>query len=173
MSPLLTFQLSGVLQTYKFFFLRDKNSLFEMEYLPRGRVALKAANGLYVNSRKLGALGANSETVGEEEQLQLLILNRPIMVFRSAFGFMGTRNNRVECNMVTYVAFTVETAPSGHYHLKGEPPIWLKVLLGAVAYPVFSLMMVMRAHESVGNEYPAHGGIDLLECTLHLLFGQV
>lgn len=94
-----------------------------MEYLPRGRVALKAANGLYVNSRKLGALGANSETVGEEEQLQLLILNRPIMVFRSAFGFMGTRNNRVECNMVTYVAFTVETAPSGHYHLKGEPPI--------------------------------------------------
>jgi fascin 1 len=97
---------------------KDKSSLFTMEYQDDGSVAFKGTNQQYMTARKLGVVSAGSDAVGQEEKFYLILLNRPIMVFRSEFGLMGARATRVECNMVTYETFQLEHVGKAQYTLK-------------------------------------------------------
>uniref|UniRef100_A0A1I8I1J3 Fascin n=1 Tax=Macrostomum lignano TaxID=282301 RepID=A0A1I8I1J3_9PLAT len=100
----------------------DATTQFELEHLAKGFVAIKSSNGYYLSAKKLGAVNAVGAEVRAEETFQLVLLNRPIAVFRCDFGFVGVRNGRLECNLSSYDAFQLEAADSGFYHIKGEPP---------------------------------------------------
>lgn len=99
------------------------NGLFAIEWLPDGAVAIKAANGRYVTARMNGSLYAVSDAIDQRETFIMTIINRPLLVLRCEFGFVGMRsasNPRYECNKTSYDVILVEYSQSAAYYLKGH-----------------------------------------------------
>lgn len=65
----------------------------------------------------MSASGENAEDA--ESLFQAVLLNRPMIIFKSDFGLVGTRNGRIECNMANYESFQLESVLDGNYLLKG------------------------------------------------------
>ncbi len=75
-----------------------------MEYLQDGRVAIKASNDRYLTAKLNGSLYATMDIVDDKGKFTITIVNRPILVLRCDFGFLGFKtpsNPRVECNKST------------------------------------------------------------------------
>ncbi|XP_030062444.1 fascin-2 [Microcaecilia unicolor] len=97
----------------------DANTLFEIEW--RGRkVALKANNGKYVCTKKNGQLAAVCDSVGEDEEFTLKLINRPILVLRGDLGFVcyHKSSSTLDANRSTYDVFQI-TFNDGAYQIKG------------------------------------------------------
>jgi len=89
----------------------NPNGLFELEYQPDGAVAMRAANGRYVTAKMNGSLYATSESPTAKELFCMMIVNRPLLVLRCEYGFVGQKsanNARYECNKTTYDVLWVE-----------------------------------------------------------------
>ncbi|XP_067935322.1 fascin-like isoform X2 [Watersipora subatra] len=95
-------------------------SLFELEQLANSTIALKAPNGKYVTIKMTGALNCSSDSCGDKEKFKMTILNRPIMILKGEFGFLGLKNNKIEANRPTYDAFELKQAHNGLYNFKGS-----------------------------------------------------
>lgn len=52
--------------------------------------------------------------------LQMTILNRPIIILKGEFGFLGLKNSKIEANRPTYDAFELDQADNGLYTFKGQ-----------------------------------------------------
>lgn len=76
---------------------------FDLEWI-ENKIALKASNGKYLSPKMSGALVASADGVGEKEKFFLGIINRPLLVLRGEFGYIGMRGgmNKVECNRGNY-----------------------------------------------------------------------
>jgi fascin 1/2 len=101
------------------------SGLFSVEFLPGGAVALKASNGRYLTARMNGSLYAVSDSVSDKERFFVTIVNRPILVLKCEFGFVGFRtsnNPRYECNKSFYDVIYVQhtNGESGVYFLIGH-----------------------------------------------------
>lgn len=101
------------------------NDQFALDWLPNGAISMRAANGKYVTARMNGSLFATSDSVTDKETFYLTIVNRPILVLRSEFGFVGFRtqtNPRYECNKTCYDIIFVEhpQRTNAEYFLKGH-----------------------------------------------------
>jgi len=104
---------------------RSATGLFTVDFLDGGAVALRASNGRYVTARMNGSLYAVSDGVTDKERFFVTIVNRPILVLKCEFGFVGFRtatNPRYECNKsfhdVIYVQHT--NGENGNYYLVGH-----------------------------------------------------
>uniref|UniRef100_T1E1F2 Fascin n=1 Tax=Dendrocoelum lacteum TaxID=27895 RepID=T1E1F2_9PLAT len=109
---------------------RDASSAFNVESLASGKILLKASNDMFVTSRKLGVMTASGDKADDPENLfQLILLNRPLIIFKSEFGLVGTRNGRIECNMSSYESFELQSVNDGNYNLKvrGDKDVYWKV----------------------------------------------
>ncbi|XP_036403850.1 fascin-2-like isoform X2 [Megalops cyprinoides] len=95
------------------------NTMFDVEWLG-SRVALRANNGKYVCTKKNGQLAAVSDTVGEDEQLVLKLINRPILILRGEDGFVCHHkgSNTLDASRSVYDIFTLHFS-DGAYHIKG------------------------------------------------------
>ncbi|XP_056153772.1 fascin-2b [Lampris incognitus] len=95
------------------------NNMFAVEWLGH-RVALRANNGKYVCTKKNGQLLAVSDTVGEDEQLTLKLINRPILILRGENGFIchHRTSNTLDASRSIYDIFTLQFN-DGFYHIKG------------------------------------------------------
>ena len=89
-------------------------------------MALKASNGRYVTARPNGSLYATVDPTafGPSEAFILTIVNRPLLVLRCDFGFVGFKtpgNPRLECNKstVTEMTFVEHSDDNASYFLKG------------------------------------------------------
>jgi fascin 1/2 len=106
--------------------LNDSTSatgLFSIEWKPDGSVGIKASNGRYVTARMNGSLYAVSETLDQRETFIMTIINRPLLVLRCEYGFVGLRsaaNPRYECNKTAYDVIIVEYSQTAAYLLKGQ-----------------------------------------------------
>jgi len=67
-----------------------------------------------------GALNCSSESCGDKEKFKMTILNRPIMILKGEFGFLGLKNNKIEANRPIYDAFELDQADNGLYTFKGS-----------------------------------------------------
>ncbi|KAF3853386.1 hypothetical protein F7725_014074 [Dissostichus mawsoni] len=67
-------------------------SMFSVEWLGH-KVALKANNGKYICTKKNGQLLAVSDSIGEDEQLTLKLINRPMLILRGENGFICHHKN--------------------------------------------------------------------------------
>ena len=79
--------------------------MFSIEWQENGSFAIKASNGRYVTARMNGSLYAVSDDVTEKERFLLTIVNRPRLVLKCDYGFVGfkaTGNPKYECNKATY-----------------------------------------------------------------------
>ncbi|KAG7491212.1 hypothetical protein MATL_G00000690 [Megalops atlanticus] len=95
------------------------NTMFDVEWLG-SRVALRASNGKYICTKKNGQLAAVSDTVGEDEQLVLKLINRPILILRGEDGFVCHHkgSNTLDASRSVYDIFTLHFS-HGAYHIKG------------------------------------------------------
>jgi len=93
-----------------------------MEWMEDGSIGIRASNGRYVTARMNGSLYAVSDSLSGKERFIMTIINRPILVLRCDYGFVGFRsptNPRYECNKAYYDVIHVEQSNSPAYHLKG------------------------------------------------------
>jgi len=51
----------------------------------------------------------------------MTILNRPLIILKGEFGFLGLKNGKIEANRPTYDAFELIQAENGLYNFKGQP----------------------------------------------------
>ncbi|XP_072259290.1 fascin-2 [Pyxicephalus adspersus] len=96
------------------------STMFEIEW--RGRkVALKACNGKYICTKKNGQLAAVSDSVGEDEEFTLKLINRPILVLRGDLGFVcyHKTSNTLDANRSSYDVFQI-IFNNGAYQIKGQ-----------------------------------------------------
>ena len=105
-------------------FFSRSTSLFSFEWLEDGQAAIKANNGRYLNAKLNGSLQATSDTIDDKSRFTITVINRPILVLRCDYGFMGAKtagSNRIECNKSSYDVFSVEHCEDGspHYYIKG------------------------------------------------------
>lgn len=103
---------------------RNPNGLFTIEYQPDGRIAMRASNGRYITAKMNGSLYATSDAPTEKELFCMIIVNRPLLVLRCEYGFVGMKspsNPRYECNKTVYDVLFTEGVGSV-YSLKGKTP---------------------------------------------------
>ena len=96
--------------------------MFFFEYREDGSVAIKAKNGRYITARMNGSLYADKDAVSEKEVFIITIINRPVIVLKTDYGFVGAKtanNPRVECNKVSYVTLEFENGEGPDYYFKG------------------------------------------------------
>ncbi|XP_067225541.1 fascin-2b [Chanodichthys erythropterus] len=95
------------------------NTMFDIVWLGR-RVALRASNGKYVCTKKNGQLSAVSDSVGEDEQLILKLINRPILILRGENGYVchHKNSNTLDANRSVYDIFALQFS-DGAYQIKG------------------------------------------------------
>ncbi|XP_061088788.1 fascin-2-like isoform X1 [Conger conger] len=103
-----------------------ENTMFELQWLGR-RVAMKASNGKYVCTKKNGQLAAVSDSTpspplspGEDEQLMLKLINRPMLILRGENGFVCHHrgSNTLDASRSVYDIFSLHFS-DGAYHIKG------------------------------------------------------
>lgn len=103
----------------------EENTMFDIEWLGR-RVALRANNGKYVCTKKNGQLAAVSDSLGEDEQFVLKLINRPILVLRGENGFVchHKNSNTLDASRSVYDIFSLLFS-DGAYHIKsGNEKFW-------------------------------------------------
>ncbi|XP_076008302.1 fascin-2b isoform X1 [Genypterus blacodes] len=116
------------------------DTMFAVEWLGH-RVALKANNGKYICTKKNGQLLAVSDSIGntaltsltlslhslassppgEDEQLTLKLINRPMLILRGQNGFIchHKNSNTLDASRSVYDIFTLHFR-DGAYHIKGQ-----------------------------------------------------
>lgn len=114
-------------------FIADQDSLkpdithFQVEWVDN-MVALKASNGKYASVTSNGKMSANSTELNDTCKFSFSFVNRPILVLRGEFGFVGSKSGSgtLECNRSNYDVFTV-VEKSGTFALKGASGKYWKV----------------------------------------------
>lgn len=94
--------------------------MFDLQWQGDGSVGMLAENGKYVSHKSTGALVATAETLEEKEKFKVKIINRPILVLRCPYGFVGLRSNAYICNKADYDVITLEPNNEGTYAMKGK-----------------------------------------------------
>uniref|UniRef100_A0A4W6CSS1 Fascin n=1 Tax=Lates calcarifer TaxID=8187 RepID=A0A4W6CSS1_LATCA len=95
------------------------NTMFAVEWFGH-KVALKANNGKYICTKKNGQLLAVSDAIGDDEQLTLKLINRPMLILRGENGFIchHKNSNTLDASRSIYDIFTLQHS-NGAYHIKG------------------------------------------------------
>lgn len=96
--------------------------MFGLEWQGDGTVAIKASNKSYTFNKATGSLVAASDTIGEKEKFKIKIVNRPLLVLKCEFGFVGVKTKSEECccNRVTYDFIQLQGSKDGTYTFKGK-----------------------------------------------------
>ena len=83
-------------------------------------IALKGNNGKYVSVTSNGKMASNKDAVDDTCKFVFEFINRPILVLRGEFGFVGVKgaSGILECNRSQYDVFGVDM-DAGTYKIKG------------------------------------------------------
>ena len=93
---------------------------FDIEW-HKDKVALMTSSGKYVVRKANGQLAATGIEAGEDAYFILEMINRPILVLRGEYGFVGTKGAAatLECNRSQYDIFEVECKDGSYFLSKG------------------------------------------------------
>ncbi len=96
------------------------DSEFQLEW-NENKISLKANNDKYLCPKMSGHLVASSDVVAEKESFVFGIVNRPLLVLRGEFGYIGLRSgmNKLECNRGNYDVFELIFEDS-YYKIKAK-----------------------------------------------------
>lgn len=105
----------------------DENTHFTIEWMGP-MIALKASNGKYISIKPNGQMAANSATVEDNCKFVFEFINRPILVLRGEFGFVGVKggSGTLDCNRSQYDVFGV-VGNAGTYQIRGANGKFFKI----------------------------------------------
>lgn len=120
----LYYFLLNNLLLFIFYLYRTQNCMFDIVWHGDGTASIKAANDKYIVPKGTGSMYATSDSVTDKEKFKVKIVNRPLLVLKSDFGFVGAKNPNAEvwefnCNKVTHDVLFLTPSDSGTYTLKG------------------------------------------------------
>lgn len=100
------------------------NCLFKLEW-EGGAVHILAANGKYLTIRPNGQLVAKSSSAGPNETFYIRLVNRPLLVLKSEFGFLGKKKAiktepEYMCNKSDGEIMELKYHEKGQYFIKGD-----------------------------------------------------
>lgn len=97
----------------------SETALFSVEWMGP-LIALKASNGKYVSVKPNGQMAVNSATVEDNCKFVFEFINRPILVIKGEYGFVGVKGSSgtLDCNRSQYDVFGV-VGNAGTYQIKG------------------------------------------------------
>lgn len=106
---------------------RGANEWFDIEWLGPN-VAIRAANGKYVNTKKNGKLVATADAPDADSALFVYeLVNRPKLVLRGANGFVGVLpSGKVECNKSKPTIFNMHVS-QGYAKISTDQGKYFKV----------------------------------------------
>lgn len=106
---------------------RLESTNFSIEWMGP-MIALKASNGKYVSIKPNGQMSANSAEITDNCKFVFEFINRPILVLRGDYGFVGVKGNSgtLECNRSQYDVFGV-VGNAGTYQIKGANGKYFKI----------------------------------------------
>ena len=98
---------------------REAICLFEVEW-QGPMIALKGSNGKYVSVKSNGKMSADSAELTDDCKFVFEFINRPLLVLRGEYGFVGVKGNSaiLECNRSVYDLFHV-TCTNGSFQIQG------------------------------------------------------
>ena len=102
-------------------------SLFTIEWMGP-MVAIKASNGKYLSIKPNGQIAVTSTEINDNCKFVFEFINRPILVLRGEFGFVGVKGSSgtLECNRSFYDVFGV-TGNAGTYNIQGANKKYFKI----------------------------------------------
>uniref|UniRef100_A0A4W3J1U1 Fascin n=1 Tax=Callorhinchus milii TaxID=7868 RepID=A0A4W3J1U1_CALMI len=94
---------------------------FGMEW-NQGKLALQAANGLYLQVRPIGQVIASAQEPGVEQEFTVRLVNRPFLILRGRHGYIGSsyRSDKLVCNNNMYDIIVLIPCSRGFYHFQGK-----------------------------------------------------
>ena len=106
---------------------RTESCQFDIEWMGP-MIALKASNGKYVSIKPNGQMAANSAEINDNCKFVFEFINRPILVLRGEYGFVGVKGSSgtLDCNRSLYDVFGV-VGSSGTYQFKGGNGKYFKI----------------------------------------------
>lgn len=117
-------RIAAHFEMYSLCDFRSGKCLFSIEWLNDGAAAIKASNGKYLMARMNGSLYAVSDDVSEKERFIVKIINKPLLILKCEYGFVGLKapSLRYECNRTTYDTIVLQPVNnhSAAYHLLGK-----------------------------------------------------
>ncbi|MEE6508578.1 hypothetical protein FKM82_021972 [Ascaphus truei] len=98
---------------------QDDQSWFELQYNGE-KASFLAGDGRYITVKPNGQLALGPNTAGPAEQFVLLLVNRPLLILQSDFGFVAFApgTDRLDGNRPFYNASKLSTDDSGFCQLK-------------------------------------------------------
>ena len=96
----------------------DAHCQFELQWYGK-EIALKASNGKFVAVKANGQLAPNADELNDSAKFVWKLINRPILVLRCEFGFVGPKGGSgvLECNRSMYEVYDV-ICNDGVFNLK-------------------------------------------------------
>lgn len=93
------------------------------------KILLKASNGKYVGIKPNGQMFPNYATPEDNCKFVFQFINRPILVIRGSFGFVGVKGSSgtLECNRSQYDVFLMGSENPGKYTFKGANGKFFKI----------------------------------------------
>lgn len=93
------------------------------------KIALKASNGKYVGIKPNGQMFPNYSELGDNCLFFFQFINRPILVIRGNYGFVGVKgtSGTLECNRSQYDVFLMTSDNLGKYAFKGANGKYFKI----------------------------------------------
>lgn len=116
------FDLHSIITSVLFSIFRTKDSFFKFEWFEDGSVAIKGSDGKYLSNKQTGILYSHGDKLEDVNKFKVTIVNRPLLVLKSEFGFVGTKGNQYICNKSKYDVLKLQaTSPgSGIYTVQGN-----------------------------------------------------
>ena len=89
-------------------------------------IAFRATNGKYISVKPNGQIAANTTELTDQCKFVFEFINRPILVLRGGFGFVGVKGNSgiLECNRSHYDVFGMEVESGTYYMRSANGKFW-------------------------------------------------
>lgn len=97
----------------------NKDGFFSIEWQDDGSVGIKGSDGKYLSNKQTGSLYSSSSELGDQQKFKIIIANRPLLVLKSEFGFIGNKSGQYICSKAKYDMLSVESTNKDTYVIKG------------------------------------------------------
>nr|XP_048306975.1 fascin-3 isoform X1 [Myodes glareolus] len=99
----------------------ESNTFFRVHW-NCGRVILQSPSGRFLSIASNGLLMANATIPGPNEELEIRFANRPFLILRGRYGYVGSSSDRdlMQCNMDQPDCIHLLPCRQGIYHFQGR-----------------------------------------------------
>lgn len=96
-----------------------KASFYALEWQDDGTVGIKGSDGKYLSNKQTGSLYSASSDLGDQQKFKIILVNRPLLILKCEYGFVGTKGDQYICSKAKYDVLAVESTSRDTYVIKG------------------------------------------------------